>query len=752
MIQILINSEALDIDTSTLVTFKKSQQLNGIQDQYSYSNNFTVKNTSKNRRLLGFNYLPNSKAKAMTAGYDCDVILNRCIFLKRQKVKVQKETSDGIPIYLVFSDSLFVVKAKELLLTQVVTGVDYTKTLANFQTFNLLTVGADARTAPISAQDASGFVVVEEVPILLNVQNLFVRIIEQLGYSFTGDILTDDDLKKYYTNSNIGVYGPDGTPQFDTSKTVYDFITDFLRTFNGYLEVSDSSKMVGVYLWKNIESIKDRFTDYSDKFVNFKEYTFEGGLAKINDIKYSDSPDFYNGFFDNNKSIVERSTYLVSNFGAGSMRLFDDQELSEFGALEARVVGETTEPQTLNLYRFEDTTTNVPVYYNGVLSYISMYKAYSPAILEIWQLFHQAYCKNISLPTTGLLTFRYDAILLNNFKMQEVFFIKQLAAFWLPLELNFTTAKDAVTVKALMIERTAIDSPAIFDFNLSVDFYGSVTIEDIFLLYSAANVSPAATMTITAADLTKNNIYINGTPILAFPTSVSVSAGFEFLVENIEAVNVKSNSNISFEFVSQEGGISRVGNINVAHNGRANFLSEFRSELDTVYSYGRDDVDNFSKYVNYSGKITIPINILNTFSPLIGEQLTFPPIEFKALEFVRDSNLEVELTVEELIVHCSNRGGGARAETKVKFVVFKNGAIYRTVYSAGTVDQYKTGSRTNTYNNVVGSTAFSVLAGDVIIIGIEVSGDEQNRIGSGTMNGSASFKNVIWKFRVSEQL
>lgn len=752
MIQIFINNEQLDLDADSLVTFKKSQQLNGVQDQYSYSNNFTLKNSSKNRRLLGINYLPNSKAKSMTSGYTVDVVLNGCIFLKRQTLKVQKESPDTIPVYIIFTDSLFVAKAKAILMSQIDTGVSYNKDIFSFLLLNSPDY-TDARTAPISAQDTSGLIVVEESVILLNIKALVLKIFSQLSYSVVGDILTDNDIANYFTSSNVGWYGLDGTPQFDESLTAYDFLNSVLKTFNGYIEVSDSSRSLGLFLWKNIESRKSQFVNYSDKFVNFTEYAFDGGLAKKNTVTYSESPDYYNGFFDNNKSIVETAEYLNSDFGAGSLRLFEDQDLEDDGTVPLRTVGELTEPQTLNIFRFEDVRTSAPVYSNGVLTYQLMYRAFSPNILEIWQLFHQAYTRNIALPTVAQLRFRYDAIMLANFKMQEVFFVKQLSTYWLPLELNFSTKKDEVRVKALMIEKVAADVPIVFDQNLSVDFYGDVYILDLFALYAAYNVSRAQTMIITGADLSKNNIYVNGVQVLAFPTAIDVSGVFEFKISNIEPNNVKSNSDINFQFVSQEGGSSRIAKINVAHNGRANFLSEFRSELDTMYRYAVSDTNGIDVRLNYSAKITTPINIATTFAPQVGESAAnTPPTVFKVLQFTRASLVDVELNIGRLFLDCSNRGGTAEARTKIFFNVWKNGAFLLTVYSNGAIDRFKSGSTQATYLNVAANKTFSVQAGDSILIEAYVNLSEQNRPGSGTMDGAIELTNVTWKFRVSEQL
>lgn len=754
-IKIIIDNEVLDIDTGTLVTFKKSQQLNGLQDQYSYSNNFTVKNSSKNRRLLKINYLPNSKAKSMTAGYSVDVVLSGSIFLKKQTLKVQKETNSGIPVYLIFTDSYFVAKAKEVLLNQIDFGTTYTKTLAEFQAKNT-PFNPMLRTAPISAQDKSGLVVVEEVPALINVKEFTSKIFEQLGYSFTGDILTDEFIGQYWTSSTVGVYGPDGAPKFEDTKTCYDFIVDLLETFNGYLEVNDSSKALGLFLWKNIETLKDNFVDYSSKFTGFDEYSFEGGLARVNTLSYTESESFYNGFFNNNKSIVDKTEYLNSNFGAGSLKLFADQEVTTVLSIDIvppRPIGETTEPKIMNLFRFETTLSPVQVFSGGAGSTHNFYKAFSPNILEIWERFHKPYCDNIALPTIANINFRYDAIFLANFKMSEVFFIKQLSTYWLPLELNFTSKRDVVRVKALMIEKTAADVPEVFDFNVSIGFYGESVINNMDLLYSAANTSPAATMTITDADLTKNDIFINGTQVLAFPTVVDVSSAFEIKIDNIETVNAKNNSDILFRFTSEAGGVSREAKLNVKHNGSATFISEFRSAVDTVFNYGVDDTDNHQRNLNYSAKITTPLNIPDTYAPAIGD-IDFPaaPTAFKVLKFDKKSNVSVDLSIEYLYLQCSNRGGTAEARTKIFFDVWINGAVAFTLYSAGVIDRYSSGDRSATYTNIQVHKTFRVNVFDEVFITAHLDLSEEDRFLSGTMDGHVSMKNVNWKFTVTEQI
>ena len=753
MIQIFINNEELDLDSKTLVTFKKSQQLNGIQNQYSYSNNINLDDSSKNRRLLGINYLPNSKAKSMTQGYSCDIVLNGCIFLKKQTLKVQKESKGKIPVYLIFTDNFFIAKSKETALNLISLNSNYEKSLVNF----IATNGASGllRTAPISAQDQSSLVVVEEVNPLLHIKTMMQLVVSGLGYNFEGDFFIDTEIEKYYTNANVGIYATDGQPYFDPNLTVYDFIVYVLKTFNGFIDVSDSTKSAGIYLWKNIETIKKNFVDFSTYFVDFTEYSFEGGLSKKNTMTYSSSPDFYNGYFENNKSIVETSEYLKSDFGAGSQRLFDDQELEEDGTILPRVVGETSEPSTLNIYRFEETLSEVAIYYGGVKSLQNMYRAFSPNIFEIYTNFHSAYTKNISLPTIGNFTFKYDAIFLARLKMQQVFFIKQLSTYWLPLELNFSTAKDKVSIKSLMIQKTALDIPIIFDANVSVGFYGIFVFPNANILYSALNKSPQSIFVVQSFDTTKNKVFITGsdnvrTEILSLPYTINVKTKFILEIENKDPINQKDNSDLLFQFISEEGGVSRIGKINIQHNGTANFISEFRSTLDTDFTYIRNDVDFFYQLVNYSSKINTPINIPDTLLPSTGNGTI---TDFKVLRFQKTQYVKCTLNIGNAIYKCSNRGGTARAEVKAQFNVYQNGYFLKTIHSNGAVDRFRTVSLvTTTETNIKKDFWFNVDAGDEISIGILLTGSEESRIGSGTMDGEVIFRNITWRFECTENL
>lgn len=755
MIELFINNERLDMG-DTVVTFRKAQQLNGVQDRYSFSNNFDLPPTSKNKRLLNISYLPNSKAKSMTAGYDVDVVVNGCIFLKNQKLKVQKETEKSIPVYVLFSDSYLTTQLKTLPVNSVDTGVLYAKTLPSYLGHNG-PFNNFARTAYLSAQELSGFVVVNETPILYNLVGFVKKIMLQFGYTPFGDFFEDAELAKYYFNPNVGIYESDGIarkPLLDVNVNCQAFLADVLTTFNAFAVISDVDKNINIALWKNIEAIKSDFVDYSTKFVDFEEYSFSGGLAKKNTLEYASSLPSYNSFFENNKSVEEQTSYLKSDFGAGNMGLFSDQE-----TVTIRTNLETQDAKIFRLYKFESTFADRNVYYNGNPSTRAVYAAYSPNIFDIWQNFHQAYCRNIALPTIANLTFRYDAIFLNAFKMTEIFYVKQLASYWLPLELSFSTKKDAVKVRALMIEKTHVDIPIIYDRSVSVNFGEIITIPDASSLYSASNISPLSDLKVVNFDKTKNRVYITGSDnaeveIVSFPTLIDVKTKFKIRIEHTEVPNKKSSSDLQFQLISLEGGESRVGKLTIRHNGYVNYKSEFLPVAPgTVYNYGKTNVSDFTIWFNQSAQAINVKNIPHTLAPAQGsfEVEATAVNAFKVFTLDKSmQNIKATFRMVNAKYYCSNRGGSATARTSVTFEIWKNGAYLSTIHTGGAVDRFKTVAGNYEESNVLKTLSFSGAAGDTFSIFGRVHGSKDNALSS-EMDGHIIFKDIKWSFECSEQ-
>ena len=89
-IEILRKGFRLDIDPSQVVTFKKSQNLNGVQNRYAYSNTIKLEKTANNEKLLGLFYMPANKLTSLKDGYEVDIVFNRSINLRNQTLKIQK--------------------------------------------------------------------------------------------------------------------------------------------------------------------------------------------------------------------------------------------------------------------------------------------------------------------------------------------------------------------------------------------------------------------------------------------------------------------------------------------------------------------------------------------------------------------------------------------------------------------------------------------------------------------------------------
>lgn len=745
--RLIVNNEDLDIDKNQIITFKRTQKLNGLQESYSFTNNFKLDKSSNNLRILNSNYLPTTKSKNMAQSIDCDVVLNDTIYLKKQQLKIKKD-SESFDTYIVFSDSFLLTKAKELLMKDIDFGTTYDKSNIYAFTGKHSPTG-NISTACISAQSESGLIVLEESNILINIKFAIETIFQKLGYTLSGDYLLDTYFPLYYFSSDVGWYGADGTAQFSDSLTAFDFIESVLETFNGYIDVLDSTRYASFNLWNNIETLKDNFIDYSEYFDKEKQYVSEEGLAKKNIVKYSEGLEFYNSFFSNNKSLEKEKVYLNSDFGAGNMRLFSDQEIKEDGTIPLREVGEITEPKKLNLYRFETEIKSYFVYLNGIKDTVIMYTAVSPNILEIYQRFHKSYTDNIEQPVIAELDFKYNALLLNDFNMQQVFFIKQLSSYWLPLEINFSTKKDGISIKSLLIQKTAVDIPIVYDLNLSIGVNEEVYVVDQSLLYASVNISPASSITIQNADLTKNFIFVNGIEVLAFPVTFDITTQFEIRVANKEVVSNISNTNIVFFYTSLEGGVSRLANIKVTNIGLTNYISEFQSNLDIEEEVLFEEVNDYRYSINLTTLVENPFNIKNSLQPLEVNIPNFNLPVFKVLEIQKDGWITFDLIIEKLIVTVRNQSNefSTSASHEVRFNIFSTRHAYWNMYLTSAYSQNGYNTVTQEVDNIAIQYSRMAYAGEIIYIQIEgyLYGSRNSPV-----DGKLAFTNLNWKFTKTE--
>jgi len=290
MIEIFRKGFRLDINPTQVITFKKSQNLNGIQDRYAYSNTISLDKTANNKKLLELFDLPTNKVASLMNGYTVDVVLNGSINLRNQTLKIQKETLEKIDTYLLYSDNALVVKLKEQYINAIVAGFLYKKDINEF--FNK-SEGVTSRTAFVETQENSGLYVIEEMPILIQLQELLKMVFVSNGYTVYGDFfVADNDVSEYYVAPNKGVYqiyetGLGFAPTFDANLTAFDFLNQTLAFFNCYAEVDDTYRTLVVNKWTNLDGYKSNYVDYSKYFVNYSDYTFQSKLAKRNELTYS---------------------------------------------------------------------------------------------------------------------------------------------------------------------------------------------------------------------------------------------------------------------------------------------------------------------------------------------------------------------------------------------------------------------------------------------------------------------------------
>ena len=159
-IEIFRKGFRFDIKPDQVVTFKKSQNLNGIQDRYAYSNTVSMEKTANNKKLLELFDLPTNKVGSLMNGYEVDVVLNGAINLRNQTLKIQKENKETVETYLLYTDNALVVKLKGTYINAVASGYKYKKTISDFIDKNVF----------VETQQKSGLYVIEEMPLLINAQ------------------------------------------------------------------------------------------------------------------------------------------------------------------------------------------------------------------------------------------------------------------------------------------------------------------------------------------------------------------------------------------------------------------------------------------------------------------------------------------------------------------------------------------------------------------------------------------------------
>lgn len=635
MIEVFKKGFRLDIDPNQLVTFKKSQNLNGIQARYAYSNTVSIDKTANNKKLLELFDLPTNKVSSLMNGYEVDVVLNGSIQLRNQIMKLNKESLTKVDIYFLWSDNSLITKLKETFVNSIASGFLYKKTIADF---NLLKDGTKFRTAFVETQPKSGLFVMEEMPGLIQLQELLKLIFKASHYGVYGDFFgTAGTFKDYWVAPNQGVYqiysgiGAGFAPTFDPELDGYTFLNQVLQFFNCYATVDDTYKTVVINSWANLGNYKNDYVDYSRFFDNYQDYSFQSKLAKRNDMTYSDSGTTFNSYFPNNLSSDIKATYLNASFGAGSLNLFDDSTLDEDNAIEVRPNGEKGEISAMRIFKISPANSTISVFSNGTNAVgitrktITAKKAIPVSMADVYTEFHKDYIAFIITPLVSNISFFYDDIMAADFSMTKVFFIEQLSSYWLPLEIIFATSKDKVIVKAMLVKKRKVPAPTLNNFNSVLLDFKETSIFPLDYLKGMylmpPNVYPWDVVIFKKYDQNKNKLYINDAfiPAASLPQSFDLADIVTMKIganKDSDSEPDKNTDSMYIQAIDTNGGVSNEAYITIKHTGVAKLESNFIQNV--PYSYARAGFDRGTVYVNLANWYQGPRpNLNNTISSAV---------------------------------------------------------------------------------------------------------------------------------------
>lgn len=747
MIEIKIKGFRLDIKEDQIVTFKKAQNLNGVQSRYAFSNTLTIEKTANNLKLLNLQYLPTSKVTSLMNGTTADVILNGSIQLKNQSIIIQKETLNTVDIYILYSDNLLLSKMKSTFLNSTLSAFKYKKNLEEFSFF-----------APTQE---SGLLVLEEMPEPISVRQIITHIFATYNYLVYGDFLTDNfPFGEYYVTPNKGIYqiyssGDGFSPAFEDGLDEFTFLNMVLKFFNLMADIDDNQKTVTINSWNNLKKFKSTFVDLSKQFVNYEEFAFQSKLAKKNELTYKDSPVIYNSFFSNYFSKTAKATYLSSDFGTGALNMFEDSEIDEFGNIPLRTNGAVGEVGAINIWKLSDQVVEKTIFVAGVPTLVYGRDLVSVPMQAVYKEFHKDYTDFILTPIVTNLEFRYNDIFVNDFSITRVFYVEQLSSYWIPLEINFSTKKDKVNVKALMIKARKVPAPILLNYNTIVLNFKEKQLFPLEFLLSMYPMPPNefdwGDVVFKLYNQSINRLYINDVllPNTALPQTFVLSEIDTIKIEANQASDTTPDHNsdqIFLQAIDVNGGISNEAYINVVHSGIGYLESNFE-QFDTM-NYQRQNFDSGIHFIQpYNYVVGLKPNLNNTvISKLQSQQGTIPTANGYSMLILEDDYnfIKVKISSMELFLKTESNGAG-KARAKFEIILYREGSL-TTLYETSIADTNEfiinTPNLTYTFNDLeVGNR-----------IGVYLRYTFDNRAGSnsGSMNVYTQIKNAKIAFSTTK--
>jgi hypothetical protein len=698
MIEVFRKGFRLDIDPSQVVTFKKAQNLNGIQSRYGYSNDIKGDLTANNRKLLELPELPTGKLNTLQNGFTVDVVLNGSIQLRNQTLNVRKENKTNVDLYLLYSDNALVVKLKEQYVNSIVSDFKYKKTLSDFATYPNTDI---SRVAFVETQEKSGLFVIEEMPVLISLQEIIRRLFTSNGYTVYGDFFeVGNEISKYYVAPNQGIYqiysgtGEGFAPNFDPTLDLFKFLSDTLQLANSYADVDDTYRTVIVNQWTNLGNYKNDYVDYSKYYLDYQDYSFQSKLAKRNEMTYSDSGTTFNSFFSNNLSSQDKTTYLASQFGTGPLNIFDDSDVEEDGTIGVRANGALGETSAVRIFKISEQLFALPLYSGGVASGFTARKAIPISMRDIYTFFHKDYIDFILTPLVQNIIFKYDEILAATFSLTKVFFVDKIASYWIPLEINFTTKKDSIVIKAMLVKKRKVVSPILNNFDsVLLDFKEKALfpLENLLSMYPMPpNEYPWDVVIFKSYNQTKNRLYINDVlvPANSLPQA--------FAIADISTIKFEANQpsdttpdtatdSLYLQAQDTNGGISNEAYITIKHTGVASLQSDFVQQ--EIYHYERFNFDNGQEWVNLLSYVVGPSPNLNTTITSVAptQNSSGPDDDFNLVEITEDYPATKIVTGPINVYLKTESNGNGKARATIQLIIF-DGTNYIQKYEIGSAD------------------------------------------------------------------
>lgn len=698
MIEIFRKGFRLDIDPAQIVTFKKAQNLNGIQNRYAYSNTIKTDLTANNRKLLELPELPTGKVQTLQNGFTVDVILNGSIQLRNQTLNVQKENKKDVDLYLLYSDNALVVKLKEQYVNAIVADFKYKKTLADFvdKSDDIL-----AKTVFVETQEKSGLFVIEEMPILISLQEIVKRIFTSNGYTVYGDFFeAGNEISEYYVAPNQGIYqiysgtGEGFAPNFDPTLDLFKFLNDTLRLANSYADVDDTYRTVIVNQWTNLGNYKDNYVDYSKYYLDYQDYAFQSKLAKRNEMTYSDSGTTFNSFFSNNLSSQDKTTYLASAFGTGPLNIFNDSDVEEDGSIGVRANGTVGETSAVRIFKISEELFALPIYVAGTPGAFTARKAVPISMRDIYTFFHKDYIDFILTPLVQNVIFKYDEILAATFSMTKVFFVDKIASYWIPLEINFTTKKDQIVIKSMLVKKRKVVSPVLNNFDsVLLDFKEKALfpLTSLLSMYPMPpNDYPWDVVIFKSYNQTKNRLYINDVlvPANSLPQAFAITDISTLKIEANQPSDTTPDTATDALYLQAQdtnGGISNEAYITIKHTGVASLQSDFVQQ--EAYHYERFSFDRGEVWVNLLEYTVGPKPNLNTtITSVAPQEITVAPGDDFNLVEVTEAYEAAQIVTGAFNVHLRTESNGTgKARAKVQLIIYDGVTAFQK-YEVGSAD------------------------------------------------------------------